>query len=181
MSTPHLYQSRALKMYESQGSKGTRYYVRVAPWGPIAYPDDVDVPRKTYKTFRVGDPVCFGLHPGFFRAPCYASMPCPVPQNPAIQACESIANGAIPLGSQVLGNCNVGDDGPLLHIWPLFVILENRQVRIGIRKHLLADKTHRLPGFCADRVPHHEIRNVGLHIVAQRVLQNDRKVDRVLC
>jgi len=84
MSAPHLYQSWILKMYESQSSKGTRYYVRVAPWGPITYPDDVDVPRNTYKTFHVGDPVCFGLHPGFLQAPWYTSMPCPVRQTPAI-------------------------------------------------------------------------------------------------
>jgi hypothetical protein len=85
MSAPRLYQSWALKMYESQSSKGTRYYVRVAPWGPITYPDDVDIPRSTYKTFHVGDPVCFGLHPGFLQAPWYTSMPCPVRQTPAIQ------------------------------------------------------------------------------------------------
>jgi hypothetical protein len=85
MSAPHLYQSSALKLYESQSSKGTRYYVRVAPWGPIIYPDDVAVPRDTYATFHVGDPVCFGLHPGFLHAPWYTSMPCPARQTLAIQ------------------------------------------------------------------------------------------------
>ncbi len=84
-SPPHLYQSRVLKMHESHSSKGTRYYVRVAPWGPITYPDDVDLPRSTYQAFHVGDPVCFGLHPGFLQAPWYTSMPCPVRQSPAIQ------------------------------------------------------------------------------------------------
>jgi hypothetical protein len=85
MSAPHLYQSWVSKMYESQSSKGTRYYVRVDPWGPITFPDDVDLPRDTYETYHVGDPVCFGLHPGFLHAPWYTSMPCPVQQTPAIQ------------------------------------------------------------------------------------------------
>lgn len=75
-SAPHLYQTSIVKMYESHSSKGTRYYLRVSPWGPIVYPDDVDVPRSTYKLTRVGDPVCFGLHPGFLRAPWYTVVTC---------------------------------------------------------------------------------------------------------
>jgi len=84
MSAPRLYQTWALKMHESQSSKGTRYYINVAPWGPISYPDDVDVPRNTYNTFHVGDPVCFGLHPGFLRAPWYTLTPCPAQQVPSV-------------------------------------------------------------------------------------------------
>ena len=76
-SAPRLYQSWALKKYESHSSKGTRYYLRVAPWGPILYQDDVDVPMSMYKMLQVGDPVCFGLHPGFLRAPWYTVAICP--------------------------------------------------------------------------------------------------------
>ena len=75
-STPLVYQSWIVKKYESHSSKGTRYYLGVAPWGPILYRDDVDVPMSHYKAVNVGDPVCFGLHPGFLRAPWYAVMLC---------------------------------------------------------------------------------------------------------
>jgi len=83
-SAPQLYQTSIVKMYESHSSKGTRYYLRVSPWGPIVYPDDVDVPRSTYNTTRVGDSVCLGLHPGFLHAPWYTVVPCPAQQVPAI-------------------------------------------------------------------------------------------------
>jgi hypothetical protein len=83
-SAPLPYQTSISKMFESHSSKGTRYYLRVGPWGPIVYPDDVDVPRGTYNASRVGDPVCFGLHPGFLRAPWYTVMPCPAWQLPTI-------------------------------------------------------------------------------------------------
>ncbi|HZC42916.1 MAG TPA: hypothetical protein VE195_02010, partial [Acidobacteriaceae bacterium] len=81
-SAPLLYQASISKMYESHSSKGTKYYVRVAPWGPLIYPEDVDVKMSTYKAFRVGDLACFGLHPGFLQAPWYALTDCPARQNP---------------------------------------------------------------------------------------------------
>lgn len=78
-SKPLLYETSILKMRVSQSSKGTRYYLRVAPWGPIAYPDDVSVPKGTYDASHTGDPACFGLHPGVLRAPWYTSIPCAAP------------------------------------------------------------------------------------------------------
>lgn len=76
ISTPRPYMTWVLSKSESHSSKGTRYYLRVAPWGPIGYPDDVDVPRGTYNTIRVGEPVCFGLHPGVLHAPWYIQIHC---------------------------------------------------------------------------------------------------------
>ena len=75
-SSPRLYETSVLKKNESHSSKGTSYFLRVASWGPIGYPDDVDVPMRTYNKARVGDPVCYGLHPGFLHAPWYASTSC---------------------------------------------------------------------------------------------------------
>lgn len=80
-SAPTVYQTTIVKMHESQSSKGTRYYLQVAPWGPIVYPDDVDVPMRTYKGSRVGDPVCFGLHRGYLQAPWYSQIPCSTRQS----------------------------------------------------------------------------------------------------
>ncbi len=74
-----------LKKSESHTSKGTRYFLRVAPWGPISYSEDVDVPIHTYKATRIGDPVCYGLHPGFLHGPWYSAVNCsqePVPLTP---------------------------------------------------------------------------------------------------
>jgi len=70
------YETRVLEKSESHSSKGTRYFLRVARWGPVVYPEDVDVPMHTYNTTRVGDTVCYGLHPGFLHGPWYVSISC---------------------------------------------------------------------------------------------------------
>ncbi len=75
-SVPRAYATWVLKKSESHSSKGTRYFLRVAPWGPIGYADDVDVPMRTYNKTQVGDPVCYGLHPGFLHGPWYTSISC---------------------------------------------------------------------------------------------------------
>ena len=63
-----------LKKSESHTSKGTRYFLRVAPSGPIPYSEDVDVPMLTYNATRLGDPVCYGLHSGFLTDPGTARL-----------------------------------------------------------------------------------------------------------
>lgn len=75
-SSSRPYETWVLKKSKSHSSKGTRYLLRVASWGPVSYPHDVDVPMRTYNKTRVGDPVCYGLHPGFLRAPWYTSTSC---------------------------------------------------------------------------------------------------------
>lgn len=78
------YETWVLKKSESHSSKGTRYFLHVAPWGPIGYSDEVDVPMHTYDGTRVGDPVCYGLHAGFLHGPWYTSVSCteqPTPSN----------------------------------------------------------------------------------------------------
>jgi hypothetical protein len=77
-SSPSPYETWVLRKGESQSSKGTTYFLRVAPWGPISYPDDVAIPMLTYNKTRVGDPVCYSLYPGFLHAPWYISTSCPV-------------------------------------------------------------------------------------------------------
>jgi hypothetical protein len=82
-SRPNRYETWVLKKSESHSSKGTRYFLRVAPWGSISYADDVDVPMHAYNETRVGDPVCYGLHPGFLHGPWYTSVSCtPQPSLP---------------------------------------------------------------------------------------------------
>lgn len=74
-SEPQVYQTLIWDMHMSRGNKGMKYYLLVAPWGPIAYSDELDVPKRTYDAYNVGDPVCLGLHPGFLGAPWYSLMP----------------------------------------------------------------------------------------------------------
>lgn len=73
---PQLYQTSIVEMHMSRSNKGMKYYLLVAPWGPISYSDELNVSKRTYDASRVGDPVCLGLHPGFLRAPWYSLIPC---------------------------------------------------------------------------------------------------------
>ena len=81
-SAPHFYETVVLKKSESPSSKGTRYYLGVAPWGPISYSDDVDVPMGTYNKTLVGDHVCYGLHSGVLNGPWYSSVNCGAQSSP---------------------------------------------------------------------------------------------------
>ena len=53
-------------MYETHG-KNASSYLRLAPWGPTAYYEDVDVPKRVYQEARVGDQICIELHSGFLN------------------------------------------------------------------------------------------------------------------
>jgi len=75
-SAPQLYQTEVTNMYETHGRNASSY-LRLAPWGPLEYAEDVDVTKSVYEKTKVGDPVCVGLHPGFLHAPWYAILPCP--------------------------------------------------------------------------------------------------------
>ncbi len=75
-SAARLYRAQVVKRYESHG-KSTTYYLRLTPWGPLGYFDDVDVPKRFYDGEKVGDLVCTGLHPGFLHAPWYTVTACP--------------------------------------------------------------------------------------------------------
>jgi len=63
-------------MYETHGRSGS-FNLRLAPWGPLGYYDDVDVPKSIYEQVKVGDEICVGLHPGFLHSPWYILQPCP--------------------------------------------------------------------------------------------------------
>jgi hypothetical protein len=75
-SVPQNYRTRVLKMYETHGRSASSY-LRLAPWGPLGYYDDVDVPKSIYEQVKVGDEICVGLHPGFLHSPWYVLQPCP--------------------------------------------------------------------------------------------------------
>lgn len=75
-SPSHPFVTWVLNKSESYTSKGTRHFLLVAPWGPIPYSEDVDVPMGTFKATRIGDPVCYGLHAGFLHGPWYSAVNC---------------------------------------------------------------------------------------------------------
>ena len=76
-SVAAVYSAQVVKLYESHG-KTTTYYLRLTPWGPIGYYDDVSVSQKRYERAHVGDVVCTGLHPGFLHAAWYTLVACPL-------------------------------------------------------------------------------------------------------
>ena len=76
VSAPASYRTPITGMYETHG-RHARSYLRLAPWGPVAYPDDVAVPVRLYQQVQVGAEVCIGLHPGFLHAPWYTLTLCP--------------------------------------------------------------------------------------------------------
>ena len=75
-SAPVAYRTLITGMYETHGRHASSY-LRLAPWGPVAYLDDVDVPVRLYRQVTVGAEVCIGLHPGFLQAPWYTLTLCP--------------------------------------------------------------------------------------------------------
>lgn len=85
-STPSLYSSKILKMYVTHHIRPAwaDYNLVLAPWGPISYKDDVDVPMRVYRQAKVGDQICLELHPGFLHAPWYAVVSCPEELNAPI-------------------------------------------------------------------------------------------------
>lgn len=74
-SVPRLYRTHVVQMHETQGRNASSY-LRLAPWGPMDYSDDVSVPKRIYLQVKVGDQICVGLHPGFLHASWYALAPC---------------------------------------------------------------------------------------------------------
>lgn len=87
-SAPVSYRTRITRMYETHGRHASSY-LRLAPWGPVAYPDDVAVPVRVYRQVNVGALVCIGLYPGFLHAPWYTLTLCPDhPSAPAPQIPE---------------------------------------------------------------------------------------------
>ncbi len=74
-STGH-FRSEITQKYEAHG-KNASSYLRLAPWGPMVYYDDVAVPKSVYEELNIGDQVCIALHGGFLHAPWYTVAACP--------------------------------------------------------------------------------------------------------
>jgi hypothetical protein len=84
-SPPAAYTTTVVGGHVSHG-KSTSYYLRLAPWGPVAYPDDVSVSRALYDSTHLGDTVCTTLHSGSLHAPWFRLTACdddPTSQNTA--------------------------------------------------------------------------------------------------
>jgi hypothetical protein len=74
-SLPRLYRTEVLEKYVTHG-RSASFNLRLEPWGPIAYRDDVVVPQRVYQQVKLGDQICIGLHSGFLHAPWYTLAPC---------------------------------------------------------------------------------------------------------
>ena len=75
-SNPGHFRSEITRKYETYG-KNASSYLRLAPWGPVVYYDDVPVPKSVYEGLNIGDQVCIALHRGFLHAPWYTLATCP--------------------------------------------------------------------------------------------------------
>ncbi len=75
-STPGHFRSEIMRKYETHG-KNANSYLRLAPWGPMVYYDDVAIPKSMYEELNIGDQVCIALHGGFLHAPWYTVAACP--------------------------------------------------------------------------------------------------------
>lgn len=62
--------------------RSTTYYLRLAPWGPVATAQDVSVSARLYHATAQGDSVCPDLHPGWLKAPWFRVLSCSPSQLP---------------------------------------------------------------------------------------------------
>lgn len=70
------FQSQVLRRYIG-GSRSTTYHLVLAPWGPVAGPDNVTVTSGLYHQVQEGQTVCVTLHPGLLRMPWRTVAVCP--------------------------------------------------------------------------------------------------------
>lgn len=56
--------------------KSTSYYLDLAPWGPFAGTNKLNVPRSEYTQAQIGDTICLLLHPGYLHAGWYKRIDC---------------------------------------------------------------------------------------------------------
>jgi hypothetical protein len=69
------YETAVVGGHVSHG-RSTTYYLRLAPWGPVAYEDDVSVSYTVYHHAHLGESVCATLHKGSLRAPWFRVTNC---------------------------------------------------------------------------------------------------------
>lgn len=73
------YSTTVVGMHESHG-RSTTYYLRLAPWGPVPFAQDVSVSSSLYRATSQGDSVCLMLHPGRLKAPWFRMINCSASQ-----------------------------------------------------------------------------------------------------
>ena len=78
-SSPSYFRTWVVQKREVRHSRYTEFDLRVAPWGPITYANDIPVPVGTYNGAAVGDPACVSLRGGFLHAAWYEFVPCAAP------------------------------------------------------------------------------------------------------
>ena len=69
-SQPEVFTARVLDKHVTTG-KSTTYYVKLAPWGPVAEADDATVTREQYERVQVGKEVYVGKMAGILKIPWF--------------------------------------------------------------------------------------------------------------
>jgi multidrug transporter EmrE-like cation transporter len=65
------------KRTNSIGKYNAIHYDKIAPWGPYAEPNEVEVSREFDDPKKMGDTVCVYLHPGALGLPWFTAGDCP--------------------------------------------------------------------------------------------------------
>ena len=74
-STPAGYATTVQGKHQT-GGRSTSYYLDLAPWGPMQWPNDLSVGRSMYTRTSVGAVVCLEVHPGLLRVQWYRFVAC---------------------------------------------------------------------------------------------------------
>ncbi len=69
-SQPEVFTVRVLNKHVTTG-RSTTYYVKLAPWGPVAEADDAQVTREQYEQIQIGKEVYVGEMPGIMKIPWF--------------------------------------------------------------------------------------------------------------
>jgi hypothetical protein len=74
-AAPGIYPTNVLAKHMSHGKSNT-YRLKLAPWGPMTYGNEVQVPVGLYRATQVGGTVCVYSGQGAFRVPWYQVRAC---------------------------------------------------------------------------------------------------------
>ena len=73
-SSPTAYQTQVLAKRADDG-RTTTYYLRVAPWGPLLHPDEIEISRALYAAITPGQSVSIRLYSGALHLPWFSVSP----------------------------------------------------------------------------------------------------------
>ncbi len=74
-TAPVPFRATVVRMHEYHG-RSTTYALYLAPWGPLATTNRLNVSSRFYHRTEIGDAVCLDLHPGTLHAQWFTQVDC---------------------------------------------------------------------------------------------------------